>query len=621
MKRILLSCLSLLALASLSAQTAPIYLLFTRDCMDQLEYNYTYGTNIQLTYSVHPRAEEQFLLTAGQPALTSPSMPPGTLNCREFNINTAFVDAINKNARPVYMVHQNPQGYTLVPLASASQVTRYGAVFQFRTPRFAFAVDTNNLVYEQNLALPGSNAYIYFSGNKAHNCRNEYSFRRVPTQNNPERSDFDFIAGIGITTDRTGRSAAEAENNQMRLTKINGLALEDYINSLCPPGGGSTVSKWAGQAVYGPTSTATPPNQDKEMESIKQNGGIPGVNTPTYAQPTNCPEPMGPGYHLMQPRETLNAVARTYGVDVKSLVRWNKIKDPDKVQVCQKIWLMAPPAQTSPKGAAPAPARYSTKTKAETTVVNQAIYWNQQQQPPQVTTQTVPQPQYNYTPAQYNTNEYVAPPVIMTTQPQTLHTVQKGETLTGIARKYNMSVSHLRILNNMPPSGNVMIRPGQRLAVSEYSGQGVPAATYTYPNNNTSPQGTQNTPSGAYLSTPNNSSAPAPAQYNNPTTTYPTPSGEDRDRFYETPVTGTVTQPNPAATNAQRQPAATPQSMLPAQNKTPNYQEYIVKEGETLSSIAIKYKADAQELAIVNNKEVNEVLISGQRILVPVKSN
>jgi len=618
MKRILLFSLYLLALNSLSAQTAPIYLLFTRDCMDQLEYNYTYGTNIQLTYSVHPRVEEQFLLTAGRPALTSPSMPPGTLNCREFNINTAFVDAINKNVRPVYMVHQNAQGYTLVPLAAASQVTRYGAVFQFRTPRFAFAVDTNNLVYEQNLALPGSNAYIYFSGTKVHKCRNEYSFRRVPTQNNSERSDFDFIPGIGILADRTGKSAAEAENNQMRLTKINGLALEDYITSLCPAGGGSTVSKWAGQAVYGPTSTAIPPNQDKEMESIKQNGGIPSVNSPAYAQASNCPEPMGPGYHIMQPRETLNAVARTYGVDVKSLVRWNKIKDPDKVQVCQKIWLMAPPARTSPKGVVP--VQHSAKSRAETTVVNQAIYWNQQQQPPQVTTQTVPQPQYNYTPVEYNTNEYMAPSVIATTPPQMLHTVQKGETLTGIARQYNMSVSHLRILNNMPPSGNVVIRPGQRLAVSDYAPQGVPAATYTYPNNtNTLPQGTQNPASGAFLSTPNNSSAPAPTQYSTPTTTSPTPSGEDRDRFYETPVTGT--QPNPAATNTQPQPAATAQSMLPAQNKTPNYQEYIVREGETLSSIAIKYKADAQELAIVNNKEVNEVLISGQRILVPVKNN
>ncbi|MEO6037719.1 MAG: hypothetical protein ABIQ93_04840, partial [Saprospiraceae bacterium] len=276
MKRILLSCTFLLALAWLPAQTGPIYLLFTRDCMDQLEYHYTYGTNTILMYSVHPHAEEQFLLAAGQPAISSPSIPPGTLNCHEFNMNAAFVDAINKNVRPVYMVHQLATGFTLVPLVTATQITRYGAVFQFRTGRYAFAVDTNNLVYEQNLALPGSNSYLYFSGVKVHNCRNEYSFRRVPTQTNPERSDFDFIPGIGVTNDRTGNSAAEAENNQMQLSKINGSALEDYLAMLCPVRGGSSVSKWAGQAPYGPVSTTVPPaNQDKEQASIQQNGGIP----------------------------------------------------------------------------------------------------------------------------------------------------------------------------------------------------------------------------------------------------------------------------------------------------------------------------------------------------------
>ncbi len=131
---------------------------------------------MQLTYSVHPVLKSNFYLLPVSLRSRRLLIPPGTLNCREFNINAAFVDAINKNIRPVYIVHQNAQGYTLVPLASASQITRYGAVFQFRTPRYAFAVDTNNLVYEQNLALPGSNAYLYFSGVKVHNCRNEYSF-------------------------------------------------------------------------------------------------------------------------------------------------------------------------------------------------------------------------------------------------------------------------------------------------------------------------------------------------------------------------------------------------------------------------------------------------------------
>lgn len=620
MKRILLPCFYLLAFASLQAQTGPIYLLFTRDCMDQLEYNYTYGTNKLLTYSVHPRPEEQFLLTAGQPALTSPSIPPGTLNCREFNLNAAFVDAINKNARPVYMVHQTPDGFTLVPLATATQITRYGSVFQFRTPTYAFAVDTNNLVYEQNLALPGSNAYVYFSGVKVHNCRNEYSFRRVPTQTNPERSDFDFLPTVGITSDRTGKSAAEAENNQMQLSRINGLAMEDYIALLCPPKSGSSVSKWAGQAGYGPTSSTAPPmNQDKELASIQQNGGIPAVTNPGtgYGRVANCPEPMGPGYHLLQPGETLNAVSRTYGVDVKSLVKWNRITNPDKVQVCQKIWLQAPP-QTSPKGEAARPVQHSTTRSSAQTVVNQSQYWSQPQS-------ATPQPaQYNYTPQQYNMNEYVAPPVVVT-QPSTaqspaIHVVQKGQTVSGIARSYSVSEARFRMLNSMPPAGNVTIRPGQRLIISDaYIQQ--PVTYSNLPANTTNPPGgtpaitpvTNNPVPTQYYTPPANN--PAPVQYNTPTTPMPTPTGyEDRDRFYETPVAGTVTTTTPA-------PSPSGAALLPPQTKTPNYQEYIVKEGETINSIAIKFKANAQELAIVNNKELAETLIAGQRVLVPVKAN
>lgn len=52
------------------------------------------------------------------------------------------------------------------------------------------------------------------------------------------------------------------------------------------------------------------------------------------------------------------------------------------------------------------------------------------------------------------------------------HVVQKGETIAGIARKYNLSETSLRKMNGMPASGNVVINPGQRLVVS--SGQANP---------------------------------------------------------------------------------------------------------------------------------------------------
>jgi len=47
------------------------------------------------------------------------------------------------------------------------------------------------------------------------------------------------------------------------------------------------------------------------------------------------------------------------------------------------------------------------------------------------------------------------------------------------------------------------------------------------------------------------------------------------------------------------------------------YQEYVVQKGDTMQSVAKKFKTTAQELALINNKEVNETLIAGQRILAP----
>ena len=47
------------------------------------------------------------------------------------------------------------------------------------------------------------------------------------------------------------------------------------------------------------------------------------------------------------------------------------------------------------------------------------------------------------------------------------------------------------------------------------------------------------------------------------------------------------------------------------------YQEYVVQKGDTMQSLARKFKTTAQELALINNKEVNEALIVGQRILAP----
>ncbi len=601
MKNTILALLCLYCASMLNAQqTTPLYLLFNSACMDQLEYRQVYVGTTTMGYSVHPTANEQYILMAGSGGINSPTLPQGTVNCREYALNEQFLNDVNNVSRQVYIVHQLTKGYMLTPVISATQVLRSGTYYLFRAPGYSFAVDTSNLVYESNIATGSSDWYIYFNGLKIRGCYYEYSFKREPTRLNQERSEFDFVPGVGMISERTGLTAADAEANHTRLIRVNGMALEDYISMQCQSTaaapGTTPLSKYTPQMNYG----AMPVREsDKELGSLQYNQPTSGQVGPPPL--TNCPEQPGEGYHIVQPGETLNAISRAYEIPVRSLVSWNKIKDPDKIQVCQKIWLRKPPADAGTlayKGATQ-PATYSTPS--EKAVVRQEVYWQNKSvyQPP---VSAVAQPQT------YNTTQqpYTAPG-------QTLvHTVQKGETLYGIGLRYGLPESEMRRLNNLPSTGDVLLRPGSQLFVSDCcpdNKTGVynpPANTTTYPNLNTQTQPQQynyNQPQTTTQPTGNNF---MPELYSNPTTGQPQ---------YTAPATY-GTQPATYGTQPATQPTTTTTPAQPTKQAT-YFQEYIVREGDNINTIAIKFKVSAQELALVNNKEPNETLIAGQRLLIP----
>ncbi|TNE60604.1 MAG: LysM peptidoglycan-binding domain-containing protein, partial [Bacteroidetes bacterium] len=494
------------------------------------------------------------------------------VSCANYTFNDQFLNDVNNVSRQVYVVLQQTSGYLLVPVIAATRIVRSGTYYLYRAPNYSFAIDTSNLVYESNIATGSSDWYIYFNGLKIRGCYYEYSFKREPTRVSQERSEFDFIPGIGITTERTGMTAVEAENNQYRLVKVNGLALEDYIVSRCQgkTTTGAPLSQYTPQVTYGAGT-------DKETASM--------TNQPVYTETNplgppplaDCPEMPGEGYHIVQPKETLNGISRAYNIPVKSLVAWNNIKDPDLILICQKIWLRKPPANATSlayKGEQK-PAAYGTSDG--TIVQRQDIYWNKGVSTAPATystapTTTQPEPTTIFTPA--------AKPLI--------HTVQKGETLYGIGQRYGITEAEMRRLNSYPATGTVLLQPGMQVFVADCCpDQGAAAtqpvvqpATATQPAGNYMPQlTTQPTTSGVQPL--------APATYGQPATTTPT-----------TTQPTTATQPNQTA-------------------KPAYFQEYIVREGDTMNSIAIKFKVSAQELALVNNKEPNETLIAGQRLLIP----
>ena len=581
MKKLILSILGLFALNCLPAQS-PVYVLFNADCMDQLEYRYTKSGNSLFAYSMRPNTDEQYIFMSGESGMPTQSLPDGTFDCRNLRLNDDAVRMINQQSsvRQMYVIIQRPQDYLMMPVYSATQIKRVASYYLLVSPKYVFAIDTTKLNYQDNLQGENSPSTIRFTGSKLANCRYQYSFHGEPARNYKESMDFDFIFGLGIVNNRIGSTTLEQQENEMRLIGVNGNYLEKYLATICQNTrqantSGNSSSKWTGTAEFGYTG------EDKETSSVNNNNNNAWKSDQTGNQDggsttlASCPEVPGPGYHIVQRSESLKAIARTYNVDLKSVIKWNNIKNPDHIEICQKIWLQKPPAYSTANATSKGEATQSLAATGPT-VINQSVYWNQGN--------SLTPGQYNYNPAQYNATAF--------NNTQTgVYYVQKGETLYGIAKRYGCAEECFRRANNMPLEGNVIIRTGQPLVVPECT---CLTGGQTSVNNNAARSSSQLVPPEVSNLLNSQTQAQSPVVYDyNP------------NRFQETPVSG-MTEKN---VTTGLQPGGNQQDLPPTQ-------EHTVRQGETMNSIAIKFKMSVAELAQLNTIAPDEKLAPGKRLVV-----
>jgi LysM repeat protein len=557
MKHFLSAVLSLIVLGTLSAQTSPVYVLFNSTCFQQLEYKKVRSGESLFAYSYRPNLDEQYIFFSVGTPLPTESLPDGTLDCSTLNITDDAVKIINDqtHARQIYIiVQQRTGGYLMMPITTAVQVKRYGSWYLLVGPKYTFAVDTTNLSYQDNLQSEDSPSIIRFTGSQLNNCLLQYKFHGEPTGSNTEIVDLDFIYGIGIINLRRGSNASELQGSEMRLANVGFQTFDAYLAEICHQPNQQVNTNY-NTSAWTTTANANEPDKENmsaggawEQPSSQFGSGVGGGTQ--YS--SGCNIPFGKGYHVVQRGESLKAIARTYNIDLKSLIKWNNIKNPDHIEVCQQIWLQKPPAKSTTTTAKSVAKPQTTGAK----VVNQQAYLNGTQQ--------------NAAPVQYNYGQAGT------------HTVQKGETLSGISRKYNCPEACVRQANNMPPQGNVIVKIGQTLTIPQ-----CPCSTNTAVNQS------------------NRTSGPPPQVANtlNPQTKPPAPviydyGKENPNAYNETSVAGQ----NQGQTNQPKDPPPT--------------QEYIVRQGETINSIAIKHKMTVAELLALNSLKADDKLTPGKRIIV-----
>ncbi len=636
MKQILLALVAFFALQILPAQDVT-YVLFNRACMNQLEYRYSYpnlkGENAVWAYSMKPNVQEHFIFMTEGAGHYSPELPDGAVSCRELDLDDAFVANINRGALQMLIVFQRQSGgYWLMPVESATLVARKGAKYWVRAQQSSFQFDTLRLVNEQNLAAAGSPTAAYFSGAKLNNCLMEYSFHCEPVKSGQIRADLQFIPDIGIVNDRTGNSASQAMENELQLVKVNGKALDDHITEACPEGAGKiAMSKYQKPAAYGDGGFEA----DKEISSIMQKEQE-GELTPrayfTDADGNSCMEEWEAGTHIVQKGENLRAIARTYKVTEQQIIKWNKIQNPDRIEICQKIWLKQPPANAVSRPAANKgvkPQVYDTQPETGKTVKIQGVTQGQKGvqkvQTPKSPVRKSLDPnrpvEYAEGPTYLNDYEYFESGKTVKGEGPRIHTVRRGEYLYKIAKMYGCPEECIRLANAMPIEGDEPLSIGQEIIIPECSctvdGETIkrPSATPKTPTVKKQTKITEKqpytTPKKPRASILDDTETPAAYGYDDG---YPEPEQVKKANLYEET---SLYEDETTRTSGNKSTGAKPKKGETA--KVPLFKEHHVKQGETLNSIAAKFRVDASELSQVNGLSPKEALTPGKLVLIPIE--
>lgn len=602
----------------LQSQGARIYIFFDPACMERLEYAYNKSGEGYVSYLVNIGQGEKLVLEVGKESKDLQStLPLSYLSCSngQFTQNTAT--RINSDADDVFIIYEiTSKQYLISPVSLAAYYKRDNQQISYTSPKYSFLFNTQYGTIGENIST-NPKAQVYFEGRLENPCTGSYIFKQNSKGNLNTLADLVFIPEIGVTEERIGYNAADAQQNALILKSIRGRTPERYLMELC-----------------GKLPTQSQASQyDRRETSVPQDYDVtPKTPYVTYMDDKTPATTTSAKFHTVQKGETLYSLSKRYSVSVDQLRQWNNLGNSNTIRNGAQL-------QVSAGTTTAIPSNLSSKG---TTTGNTAS-----------------------TPA--NTNYFPVPYDQISGAAQ-YHTVVSGETVASIAMKYGYTEAKFREFNNLSKTDYIKI--GQKLKTSDCNCPQQTNTTYYPINSGTSPSSYEQTgrKEEIFIKGVTGSNLPAPRSSANTTTSAGIQPYSSGVQYLDTPVPTITSQANPyqTATNSNKV-SAYDNSYIPdaydevplsqrnntlqakgasgfdndqfSNTSTSRYDYYpssepinqptdysttvtrengrrvhTVQEGDNMYRIARQYGITVERLRQLNNLEVNETLIPYQRL-------
>jgi LysM repeat protein len=571
------------------------YLKVDPSCMDRFEYHINGETKgIQyIAYRVRQSDKDFLFLEVGSESTGFQLSTPVLTDCRNLTFNSSFVDKINKKDITLFIVRKDEIGYNISPVTLASSQSTSGRVIKYHSYDVDLQADVEYATPDVNLTNSDASNEIFMGGSGGTQCLKEYYFHKVAKESCKPAVGLVLVPELGLVKEITGKSPMSEYESTLQLMRINDVSLETYLQTICD----KSKPKIRMDDQYIVTDVET---TDSGVESNIQNEVV--TMPTTYEQP--------------QARiEAINVVESSIEVV------------PTVVQVDEKIQNGTPSIEAQQEAITIPITTKTTKSssKVEKTLVKETVAIKCKE---------------------VSTKEF--------------HIVQQGETLYGIARRYGVRVDQLQTWNkflastSISPCAKLRILPvptdapkpyeTSDLLTSKGGGESIVVAKTTSASDAKS---TDTTPSwkknktkihevkkgDTYYSIAKNYGytverllemngldAKKPialgqklqvSDCNCPADSKFSKIDSPKDYSFQTlkilPASKEVLVARGAEVQARKEAPA------------PTFKRqtvHVVKEDETISSIAKKYGLSVEQLSLINYLDKNEVLIANQQLFV-----